>query len=423
MPPGSRGGLVGNRGPAHKVTRRGQSDQWPLQEARFAMTDDPREIGVGMVGFGFIGKVHAHAYRSLQLFYDPPPVIPRLVGVCTTRPETASRAVEQGGFEFGATEFDDLLARDDIHVIDVATPNHFHRHQVIAALEAGKHVYCDKPLAVSLAEATDIAAAARRHPELTHGMAFHCRFVPATMRARQLVDGGAIGRVYHFRAAYLHSGYEDPLRPMSWRLSKEAGGGALSDLGSHIVDLMAWLVGPYRAVQARMETFIRERPRSEGARERVPVEVDDYVCFQARMEGGALGFVEASRFATGTQDQLEFALFGEKGALRFDLMSPNWLLFYDATEPGGDLGGERGFKMIECVQRYPKPSALPSPKLGVGWMRYHVHAIYDFLAAVAEGRLGAATLFDGAYVQAVDEAVRQSAATGTEVPVETPAAD
>jgi predicted dehydrogenase len=382
------------------------------------MEDRPRQIGIGMVGFGFIGKVHAHAYRSLQLFYDPPPVLPRLVGVCTSRPETAHRAAEQGAFEFGTTVLDDLLERDDIDVIDIATPNHLHRDQVVAALEAGKHVYCDKPLAADMAQARDILAAVRKHPGLSHGMAFHCRFVPATMRAKQLMEDGSVGRVYHFRAAYLHSGYQDPLRPMSWRLSKEAGGGALSDLGSHIVDLMAWLLGPYEEVQARTETFIRERPMSWGARETVPVEVDDYVCFQARMTSGALGFVEASRFATGTQDQLEFVVYGEKGALRFDLMDPNWLGFYDATEPEGELGGQRGCKMIECVQRYPKPSALPSPKLGVGWMRYHVHAIYDFLAAVAEGRLGTATLLDGAYTQAVDEAVRQSAATGDLVGVE-----
>ena len=384
------------------------------------MAGEPREVGIGMVGFGFIGKVHAHAHRSLGLFYDPPPVAPRLVGVCTSRPETASRAVHQGGFQFGTTHFEELLANDKIDVIDVATPNHLHRDQVIAALEAGKHVYCDKPHTVNVAAAEAIVATVKAHPELSHGLAFHGRFVPATMRARQLVEEGALGRVYHFRAAYWHSGYEDPSRPMSWRLSKEAGGGVLSDLGSHIIDLMAWLVGPYRTVQARMETFVRERPRSRGAEEMVPVEVDDYVCLQASMENRALGFVEASRFATGTQDQLEFAIFGEKGALRFDLMNPNWLLFYDATEPGGDLGGDRGFKMIECVQRYPSPSALPSPKLGIGWIRYHMHAIYDFLEAVSEGRLGAATLFDGAYAQAVDDAVRQSAATGGEAQVRPP---
>lgn len=379
------------------------------------MTHTPPTIGIGMVGFGFIGKVHAHAYRSQRLFYDPPPALPKLVGVCTSRKETAARAREQGEFEFASDRLEDLLARDDIHVIDIATPNHLHREQVLAALHAGKHVYCDKPLAVTLDEARDIVVTAKGRPDLSHGMAFHCRFVPATMRARQLIEEGRIGRVFHFRAAYLHSGYEDPNRPITWRLSKEAGGGVLSDLGSHIIDLMAWLLGPFESVRAVTETFIRERPTTSGTW--APVEVEDYVGFQARMQSGAVGFVEASRFATGLQDQLEFAIFGEKGALRFDLMNPNWLLFYDAQDPPGDFGGERGFKMIECVQRYPKPSALPSPKLAVGWMRYHIHAVYDFLSAVANGRLGAATLFEGAYVQAVDAAVRASAEAGEEVAV------
>jgi predicted dehydrogenase len=381
------------------------------------MAAQPPTLGVGMVGFGFIGKVHAHAYRSQRLFYDPPPALPRLVGVCTSRPDTARRAAEMGEFEFGTTRFEDLLERDDIHVIDVATPNQLHREQILAALAAGKHVYCDKPLAVTLDEAREIVAAAQARPELSHGMALHCRFVPATMRARELIEAGRIGRVYHFRAAYLHSGYEDPNRPLSWRLSKEAGGGVLSDLGSHIIDLMAWLLGPYESVEAGAETFIRERPLP-GGEGRGTVEVEDYVGFRTRMWSGAVGFVEASRFATGSQDQLEFALFGELGALRFDLMDPNWLAFYDAHDASGDLGGERGFKKLECVQRYPKPNALPSPKLGVGWIRYHTHAVYDFLAAIAEGRLGTATLFDGARVQAVDAAVRESAATGRRVEVE-----
>ncbi|MBM3498724.1 MAG: Gfo/Idh/MocA family oxidoreductase [Armatimonadetes bacterium] len=376
------------------------------------MSAQPPTLGVGMAGFGFIGKVHAHAYRSQRLFYDPPPALPKLVGVCTSRAETAQRAAEQGEFEFGTDRFEDLLAREDIDVIDVATPNQLHREQVLAALEAGKHVYCDKPLAVTLEDARVMVAAARARSELSHGMALHCRFVPATMRARQLVEAGRIGRVYHFRAAYLHSGYEDPQRPISWRLSREAGGGVLSDLGSHIIDLMGWLLGPYETVHADAETFIRERPTGAGGGARAPVEVEDYVGFRAAMRSGALGFIEASRFATGAQDQLEFAIFGERGALRFDLMNPNWLLFYDAGDPAGDLGGERGFKMLECVQRYPKPSALPSPKLGVGWIRYHLHAMHDFLAAVAEGRLGNATLLDGARAQAVDAAVRESLATG-----------
>ncbi len=368
--------------------------------------------GIGIVGFGFIGKVHAYGYRNLPLYYDPAPAEVKLVGVCTSKPETAEAARAKGGFEFGTTSFQSLLERDDIHIIDIATPNHLHHNQVIQALEAGKHVYCDKPLTTSLESARAIAAAARARPQLGHGMAFHCRFIPAVLRARQLVQEGFLGQVYHFRATYWHAGYTDPDRPLSWRLSKEAGGGALSDLGSHILDLMGYLLGDYAAVRASTEVFIKQRPAAKGSAELVPVEVDDYVCLQARMQCGALGFIEASRFATGTQDGLTFEVFGEKGALKFDMMDNNFLYAYDATVPEGDLGGRRGWTQIECVQRYPAPSVLPSPKLPVGWMRFHAHCIYDFLSALAESRLGTATLYDGARTQALDAAVRASAASG-----------
>lgn len=371
-----------------------------------------RQYGVGIVGFGFIGKVHAYAYRNLPLYYDPAPAEVKLVGVCTSRPETAAAAAAKGGFEFGTTSFEALLERDDIHIIDIASPNHLHHEQVLQALAAGKHVYCDKPLTTSLGSARDIAAAAREHPRLTHGMAFHCRFIPATMRARQLVQEGFLGQPYHFRGTYYHAGYTDPSRPISWRLSREAGGGALSDLGSHIIDLLSYVLGDYESVRATTEVFVKERPVAKGSTEMAPVEVDDYVGLQARMQCGALGIIEASRFATGTQDGLTFEIYGEKGALKFDMMDNNFLYAYDATVPEGDLGGRRGWTQIECVQRYAAPSVLPSPKLPVGWMRFHAHCIFDFLTAVAENRLGTATLLDGVRTQAVDAAVRWSAASG-----------
>jgi predicted dehydrogenase len=370
------------------------------------------ELGVGIVGFGFIGKVHAYGYLNLPLFYDPPPARVRLVGVCTSRPETAEHAAAQGGFEFGTTRFADLLERDDIHIINICSPNHLHCEQVIAALEAGKHVYCDKPLATCVAEADRILEVAQSRPQQMHGMAFHMRFIPAILRARELVAEGFLGRVYHFRCSYLHAGYTDPLRPLSWRLTRAAGGGALSDLGSHAIDLMRHLLGEFSEVRASMETFIRERPVAKGAAERAPVEVDDYVAFQGRMANGALGFIEASRFATGTHDGMSFEIFGERGALRFDMMDPNYLYAYDATVPEADLGGRRGWMQIESLQRYPAPSVLPSPKLPIGWMRFHLHSQFDFVSAVVRGSLGTVTLADGAAVQRVDDAVRRSAVSG-----------
>lgn len=375
------------------------------------MAQNLPEIGVGIVGFGFIGKIHAYGYRNLQLFYDPPPARVRLVGVCTSRPDSAEKAREVGGFEFATTRFEDLLERDDIHAISVATPNDLHRDEVVAALDAGKHVYCDKPLAVSLDEAREMVAAADAHPQLRTGMAFQMRFVPATMRARQLIQSGFLGEAYHFRASYLHAGYTDPQKPMSWRLGPD--GGCLADLGSHVIDLIRFLLGEYRTVRGTLERWIDERPVEAGSDEMMPVEVDDYCCLQARMASGALGFIEASRFATGSQDDASFEIYGEKGALRWSMMDPNYLDAYDASARGGDFGGFQGFTRIATVQQYPAPNALPSPKLPVGWTRFHMHAVYDFIASIAGEAEGTARLHDGAATQAVIEAVHASDERGT----------
>ncbi len=370
------------------------------------MTQSAPEIGVGIVGFGFIGKVHAYSYQNQSLFYDPPPARPRLVGVCTSREATAAKAREVGGFEFGTTRFEDLLERDDIDVISVATPNDLHRDEVVAALEAGKHVYCDKPLSVTLGEARDMVAASDGRPELMTGMAFHMRFIPAIMRAQALIAEGFLGRVYHFRASYLHAGYADPKRPMSWRVGPN--GGCLADLGSHMIDLMRSLIGEYASVRGTLERWVDERPVAAGSTEMAPVEVDDYCCLQARMASGALGFIEASRFATGTQDDASFEVFGERGSLRWRMMDPNYLDAYDAGAPSD----RQGFTRIATVQQYPSPSVLPSPKLPVGWMRFHMHSVHDFLGAIVSGQPGTVGLRDGAATQAVDEAVRASHASG-----------
>ena len=367
------------------------------------------EFGVGIVGFGFIGKVHAYGFRNLSLFYNPPPATCRLVGVCTSREETAERARQIGGFDFGTTRFEDLLERDDIQVISIATPNSLHRDQVIAALEAGKHVYCDKPLTISLDDARAMLGTAQAHPDLATGMPFQCRFSPAVMRAKSLIEDGFLGQVYHFRGAYLHAGYTDPKRPRTWRLDE--GGGCLADLGSHIIDLMRHLLGEYAEVRGTTKTWITERPSLDNPAKMVPVDVDDYVCLEARLRSGAIGFIEASRFATGVQDHVEFIIHGERGALKWNMMDPNYLYAYEAgSEP-------EGFTAIPTVQSYPPPSALPSPKLPVGWMRFHLHSVCDFMTAVATGARNTSTLHDGAAAQAVDHAVRLSADSGAWEPV------
>lgn len=361
-------------------------------------------LGVGMIGYGFMGKTHTYSYQSLPMIYDPAPARIRLVGVATASEESGQKAINQAGYEFATRDYRDLLARDDIHIINVCTPNNLHHDQVIDALKAGKHVYCDKPLAISLPEARDTWEVARSAPSI-HRMTFNYRFIPAILRAKALIDAGALGRVYQFRVAYLHSSYIRADRPMSWRLDKNrGGGGAAFDLGSHVIDLVRHLLGDVASVFSNMETFIKERPISPGATDMAPVEVDDIFWMQARLESGAVGTVEASRLATGAMDEIRFEAHGEKGAIRFNSMDPNWLDFYDATLSGGDYGGDRGFKRIECAQQYPRPAALPGPKVSIGWMRYHIASMHDFVDSIVHQRQSSPSIYDGLKVQEILDA-------------------
>lgn len=363
-----------------------------------------KTLGVGMIGYGFMGKMHTYAYQSLPMLYDPAPAKIKLIGVATATEASGNKAIEQAGYEFATRNYQDLLARDDIHLINICTPNHLHRDAVIDALRAGKHVYCDKPLAATLKEAREMWEAAQGSKAI-HQMTFQYRFVPAMLRAKQLVDSDFLGRVYQFRVCYLHSSYIDPNRPMSWRLDKsKGGGGAAVDLGSHVVDLARHLLGEFTEVFASAETFVKNRPVEAGSNKRVPVEVDDVMWMQARLESGAVGTIEASRLSTGANDEIRFEAHGDKGAIRFNSMEPNWLDVYDATESAGDYGGDRGFKRIECIQQYPKPAALPGPRVSVGWMRYHIASMHDFVSNVVENRQSASSIYDGLKTQEILDA-------------------
>jgi len=372
----------------------------------------PEPLGVGMIGYGFMGKVHTYAYRTLSIFYDPVPVEARLVGVATSSCDTAERAVRQGGYEIGVDDYRRLLDRDDIHIIHCCTPNDMHREVVIAAIEAGKHVYCDKPLARTVAEADAICAAAGKDSR-TYQMAFNYRFVPALMRAKELLREGFIGEPLCLRAAYLHAGYVDPERPMSWRLdAQRGGGGALLDLGSHIIDLVRYLLGDFRRVRAMTRIFTPRRPVSKGSKETAPVDVDDAVWMHVEMANGAVGTLEASRVSTGASDEIRLEVHGRLGAIAFNLMDPNWLHVYDNRLPEQPLGGMRGFTRVESVQRYPAPASLAVPKNTVGWLRFHVASIHSFLENVAAGRAGEPSFDDGLAVQQIMDAAYHSASDG-----------
>ncbi|MBT9165407.1 MAG: Glucose-6-phosphate 3-dehydrogenase [Chloroflexi bacterium] len=370
-----------------------------------------RPLGIGLIGHGGAGKIHALGYRSLSSYYDPLPVDPRLVGVCTSSEMTGAKAQKEHGFEFHCADYRHLLERNDISLIDCCVPNFLHRDMIIDAIKAGKHVYCEKPLAMNLKEAEEIVKFSRQSAVKCQ-IVFNYRFIPAVMRAKQLAAEGALGEIFSFRGAYLHSGYIDPHRPITWRLQRDkAGGGALIDLGPHIIDMLQYLLGEFNSVFANTKTITKRRPSKDGQAVE-EVDVDDIAILQLKLKNGGIGTIETSRFATGTNDDLRIEVDGSKGSLVFNLMDPNWLFFYDATEEDKPTGGRKGFKRIETVQHYPEPAVFPYPKSTVGWSRFHIASQYQFIKAIALDLPPEPSFEDGLAVQRVIEAAYLSSEQG-----------
>lgn len=377
----------------------------------------PRTTGIALVGYGGIGKVHAFAYKALALFYRQLPLHPSLAWVAVRRMESGISAQKEIGFSNLSTDYTEAVSAADVDIVDCCTPNHLHAPVILAALAAGKHVYCEKPLALDVNEARTMLRAAEE-AGVVHQVAFNYRFVPAVWRAKQLIAAGRLGEIYGFRFLYLHSGYTDKARPLSWRLQKASGGsGALGDLGSHVIDMSRYLLGEYAAVSATLHTYIKTRPLPTAPHLSGAVDVDDIFLCQVQLAGGAVGTIEASRMATGSNDDLRFEIHGSLGALRFNLMDPNWLEFYDATKPGEPLGGERGFTRIETAGRYPEPSCFPSARAPVGWLRFHIASQYDLLCRVAGQEAHGATFVDALRVQEIMAAIEKSSQTGAWVTV------
>jgi predicted dehydrogenase len=368
------------------------------------------KVGVGLIGYGFIGKVHAYAYRTIPFHYNPQPLEARLACVATSRPATAEAARAHGGFESCTADWRELIERADIQVIDICSPTAEHAAQLCAALAAGKHVYCEKPLIASADERAMVEKALEGWKGIGQ-VTFHNRFFSATQRARQLVDQGFLGQPISFRAAYLHSGSVDPSAPMKWRFRKEEGGGVLRDLGSHALDLVDWLAGPIAEVQAASRVLYETRPDGRGGREKV--EAEDQVCMTVRLANGCLGTVEASKIATGAEDDLRLEVNGTRGAIRFSLMEPDFLEAYSLDDPDSPIGGTRGWKRIATVQRYPAPACFPAPRASSGWLRGHTHSLYCFLRSVAEGTPAEPSIRQGLAIQRVMECVERSARTGS----------
>ncbi len=369
---------------------------------------DMRTIGIGIIGWGFMGKTHTHALRSIPLFYPNIDFQPKLVGVCSRTVSKAEEAKELFGFEFATGDYRELLRRDDIDVVSICTPNAQHEQMIVDALRAGKHVYIDKPLTVDAASARRILDAAKGAKGQVQ-VVLNNRFLPSTMRAKELVEEGKIGDVLSFNCRYLHSGSIDPNRPMGWKQGME--GGVLLDLGSHALDLVTWLIGMPKEVFCATNTLYSERPTREGGI--CDAISEDHALMMLRMSNGALGTVEASKITSGTADELYLEIAGTKGAIRWNLMNPNYLEYYDNTQKEVPLGGMRGFTHIECVGRYAPPGGafLPS-KNAIGWDRGHIHCYYSFLDCIAHGKSPRPSLEEGAALQILMDKLAASAKEG-----------
>ncbi len=368
----------------------------------------PLSIGVALIGFGAMGRAHAMGYRDLIHHYGLPAESVRIVGVATTRQSSADQAAAELGCPIATTDWRALIARADVQVVDICTPHAAHEEQVIAAARAGKHIYCEKPLARTLDEARRMAAAIEA-AGVQCGLTFNSRFYPCVQRAKQLLDEGFCGRIFEFHGRYFRASYIDGNRPMSWRLrNAQAGGGVLIDSGAHMLDFAQWLLGDVSQVRSLMDTPHRTRPARAGAAEREPVDVEDIALLQARTAAGAVGTLESSRMATGSTNDSWFDIRGEHGAIRFTLEEPNWLYVYDARASEKT----RGFTRVETVARFPGAVA-PDWTAPVGVGRTHAECQYQFLRAIREGRGAAPGLRDGMRVQALVDAAYRSAASDT----------
>ena len=369
-----------------------------------------KEYNVGIIGFGFIGRVHAYGHLNLPLFYDPVPCRTKITHICTSRQETAEKGRLQVGAQVATTDFRKLTENPEIDIVHICTPNHLHRDQLLSAMRHNKHIYCDKPLVVDMKEAEDIQAALESYRGIAQ-MTFQNRFFPATIRAKQLLDEGFLGKVLEFRACYLHSGSANPNAPLKWKLSAKSGGGVIADLGSHILDLTHHLLGDLSELLATTQIAYPDRPSLDDPEVRVPVDAEDCVKMLVRTHSGAVGMVEASKLATGTEDELRFEIHGSQGALRFNSMDPHHLEAYDARLPDQPVGGGKGWTRIDTGQRYAKPAGFPGPKFSIGWIRTHMACLAHFLSCVAAGGASDPGLEQGIYIQRLIECARISAQT------------
>lgn len=372
------------------------------------------QVNVGMIGYKFMGKAHSNAYLALPMFF-PKSIEPKMKVICGRNEEAVKEAADNFGWEEYITDWKDLIARDDIDLIDINAPSNVHKEIAIKAAKAGKHLYCEKPLALTLEDSREMLAVAET-AGIKHMVGFNYRFAPAVMLAKKLIDEGRLGDIYHFRAWFLQDFIVDPNFPLVWRLQKEiAGSGAHGDLGAHLIDMAHYLVGDIDEVIGMNETFIKERPipddmtglsatsSKDGAKG--PVTVDDATLFLARFKNGALGSFESTRFATGHRSTNSFEINGSKGSVIFDFERMNELQVY-FKDDDEDVQGFRRVVATDDAHAFSEawwPAGHP-----IGYEHTFTHAFVEFMGAFREDRQPVPNFVDGVKCQQVLEAVDHS---------------
>ncbi len=378
-----------------------------------------KEVGIGLIGYAFMGKAHSNAYRQVSRFFDPE-ARPVMRALCGRNEDNVRKAADRLGWQSYETDFRKLIERPDIDIIDIVTPGNEHKEMAIAAAQAGKTVLCEKPLGNTLAEAREMLDAVQQ-AKIVNMVCFNYRRVPAIALAKQMIEDGTLGEIYHFRATYLQDWLVNPNVPLGWRLRREvAGSGSLGDLGAHLVDTAHYLVGNISSLTALTETFIKERPQQAAASgdeglsgfkasgEMGEVTVDDAALFLARFQSGAVGTFEATRYALGRKNHNSFEVNGSKGSVVFNFERMNELEFYD----NADADGRKGFRTIQTTEgSHPYAGAYWPTAHIIGYEHTFINTIYDLLNAHARHEDVHADFRDGAQVNAVLDTVGSAAAS------------
>ena len=377
----------------------------------------PKTLRVGLIGYRFMGRAHSNAWRQAPRFFHLKANV-ELHTICGRHAAGVQAARAQLGWQKAATDWHEIVESPLIDIVDIVTPNHLHAEMAIAAVKNGKHVLCEKPLALNVKQAEAMFAAAHK-AKVVHMVCHNYRRIPAIALAKRMIGEGALGRIFHFRARYAQDRLADPEFPLDWRLQKETSGcGVHSDINSHVIDLGRYLVGEFEQVCGLLNTFIPERPLVpqsgtlvKSARKMGKVTAPDSAMFIGRMENGVLANVEATRYALGRKNHIAIEINGSKGSIYFDFEDMNRLKFYNGDDPKD----RRGFRDILVTERdgvQPYVGHWWPPGHGIGYEHTFIHVVADFVNACVEGKPVQPTFEDGLKNQRVLAAVEESSQKG-----------